>query len=165
MLLFLQRMPVTFHNADITFSLKQKKELKNFIERQFSSLNNQIIKLSFVFCSDEYLLDINKKFLGHDYYTDIITFPLSEDKTHIEAEIYISIERVKENSERYLENMAKANCGFEDELHRVMFHGVLHLIGHKDKTKNQKIAIRKMEEIWIKKFNIQRKIKRKTNYK
>ena len=153
-------MPITFHNADIKFSLRNRTALRKFIIKQFtnhqSPITNSLINLSYIFCSDEYLLNINRQFLNHDYYTDIITFPLSEDKKHIEAEIYISIERVKENSSQYTvwgkQKVQPTNHQFTNELHRVMFHGVLHLLGYKDKTKAQKAEMRKMEDTWLKKF-------------
>ena len=156
-------MPITFHHADIKFSLRNRTALRKFIAEQVNQLTNQSINLSYIFCSDEYLLNINRQFLNHDYYTDIITFPLSADKKHIDAEIYISIERVKENSSQYAvggRQKAKpanhqspiTNHQFTSELHRVMFHGVLHLLGYKDKTKAQKAEMRKMEDTWLKKF-------------
>ena len=159
-------MPISFHTADVKFSLKQKKELKAFIHSQILKFSNsQIVELSFVFCSDEYLLDINKRFLNHDYYTDIITFPLSEDEQSLAGEIYISIERVKENSLQFADKPTnslkkeplsstplRGSGGWEAELHRVIFHGVLHLLGYKDKTKAQKTEMRKMEDKWIKEW-------------
>ncbi|MES2620057.1 MAG: rRNA maturation RNase YbeY [Bacteroidota bacterium] len=150
-------MPLTFHTADVKFSLKEKKKLKEFIKHQISDTGHQTVNLSFIFCSDEYLLNINKKFLNHDYYTDIITFPLSDEKDKIEAEIYISVERVKENSLQLKDRKSEIRSQkseseerFSKELHRVMFHGVLHLLGYKDKTKVQKAEMRKMEDKWLK---------------
>lgn len=149
-------MAITFHTADIKFSLRNRIALRKFITEQITkSSNYQIVKLSFIFCSDEYLLNINRQFLKHDYYTDIITFPLSESKEHIEAEIYISIDRVKENSLKFKDQSSKtkAKSGeFIDELYRVIFHGVLHLLGYKDKTKTNKLEMRKMENLWINRF-------------
>ena len=138
-------MPVTFHNADIKFQLTQKSELKKFIaERGLKEAKKKLL-LNYIFCSDKYLLDINRRFLDHDFYTDIITFPLGENENEIEAEIYISIDRVKENSK-------KLKIDFKTELHRVMFHGVLHLIGYDDKTKTQEKAMRKKENGWLEQF-------------
>lgn len=162
-------MSLTFHTADIKFSLKQKRKLKEFIAKRAKQSNNQTVKLSFIFCSDNYLLNINKKFLHHDYYTDIITFPLSKDKRQIEGEIYISIERVRENAEKFkyqeakskeqqakfLKQKSRSEHGFQKELNRVMFHGVLHLLGFNDKTKAQKAEMRKMEDKWLNKFKVQ----------
>src|ERR1700757_2229679 len=115
-------MPVTFHNADIKFQLTQKSELKKFIAGRALKEAKKKLHLSYIFCSDEYLLDMNRRFLNHDFYTDVITFPLFDNEKEIEAEIYISIDRIKENSK-------KLKTDFKAELHRVIFHGLLHLIG------------------------------------
>jgi len=164
-------MPITFHTADIKFSLRNRIALRRFIELQIRKFGKGVdfkIKLSFVFCSDEYLLNINRQFLNHDYYTDIITFPLSESKEHIEAEIYISIDRVRENALKFKAKQPSNSLkggplrkptlfrgpegSVDEELHRVMFHGVLHLLGYKDKTKANKLEMRKMEDVWINRF-------------
>jgi probable rRNA maturation factor len=151
-------MPITFQNADVDFLLKHKKKLLAFIARQLKENGFRAFTLSYIFCSDDYLLDMNRKFLGHDYYTDIITFPLKEDIGKLEAEIYISIERVKENAETLAKQSGQTakqiNSAqiFENELNRVMFHGILHLLGHKDKTKAQKLQMRKREEEWLQFF-------------
>jgi len=94
--------------------------------------------LTYIFCSDDYLLEINQGFLQHDFYTDIITFDYST-KTEVESEIYISIDRVNENA-------SVLNVSLEQELHRVMVHGVLHLCGLKDKTKAQQAEMRAAED-------------------
>lgn len=159
-------MPITFHTADIKFSLRNRIALRSFLHHQITTSSNQRINLSFIFCSDEYLLAINKQFLNHDYYTDIITFPLVQTKEELEAEIYISIDRVKENAEKYKDESPKSevrrkgktipsspgNRPLELELRRVIFHGVLHLLGHKDKTNANKLIMRKMEDEWISEF-------------
>lgn len=103
------------------------------------------LNITYVFCSDEHLLNMNKQFLEHDYYTDIITFPLFENEKEIEAEIYISVDRVKDNA-------IKLKTDFQEELHRVIFHGVLHLMGYKDKSKADKETMRGMENKWIRQF-------------
>ena len=162
-------MPITFHTADIKFSLRNRIALRKFITEQVTkSSSYQSINLSFIFCSDEYLLNINRQFLNHDYYTDIITFPLSESKEHIEAEIYISRDRVRENELKFKAKQPSNSLkggplrkptlfrgpegSVDEELHRVMFHGVLHLLGYKDKTKANKLEMRKMEDVWINRF-------------
>jgi probable rRNA maturation factor len=132
-------MAVSFHNADVTFTLGAKQNLKKFIANFFEKEKNKKISVSYIFCSDEYLLKINQDFLKHNTYTDIITFPLSETPGRVEAEIYISLERV-------LENAFKLKVPFDRELHRVMFHGILHLAGYKDKTKAEKIEMRESED-------------------
>lgn len=159
-------MAVTFHNADTKFTLKQKKELRLFLVQMIKAAGEMPGDLSFVFCSDNYLLEINRRFLNHDYYTDIITFPLSEGAEKLSGEIYISVDRVKENALKFGQNklkskktqgtltetqLAKQAQLTEGELNRVIFHGVLHLLGYKDKTRTQQSEMRKMEDLWLKK--------------
>ena len=98
-------------------------------------------ELSFVFCSDEYLLKMNIDYLKHDFYTDVITFDYSEGDI-ISGDVFISIERIKENSEKY-------NVSFENELQRVMIHGVLHLVGYKDKTEEELKQMREKESQYL----------------
>ncbi|OFY39499.1 MAG: rRNA maturation RNase YbeY [Bacteroidetes bacterium GWF2_40_14] len=100
--------------------------------------------ITIVFCSDEYLLEINKKFLSHDFFTDVITFDYSNKKT-ISGDIFISIETVRDNSSFYKKD-------FSNELHRVIIHGVLHLLGYKDRTKTQKLLMRERENFYLKKL-------------
>jgi probable rRNA maturation factor len=152
-------MPITFQNADVEFLLKHKKKLRDFITWQLKEAGFRAFTLSYIFCSDDYLLDINRRFLKHDYYTDIITFPLIEDNGRLEAELYISIDRVKENAKAFLspkEQIAnkQTNPGqsFENELIRVIFHGVLHLLGYKDKIKAQKLQMHRQEDHWLQIF-------------
>ena len=132
-------MAISFHTADISFVLKEKGKLKKFISSYFERLTGKSISASFVFCSDEYLLKINQNFLRHDYYTDIITFPLLQTAQKVQAEIYISLDRV-------IDNATKHKVSDTNELHRVMFHGILHLAGYPDKTKAQKTQMRKAEQ-------------------
>lgn len=131
-------MAITFSNSNSTFSLKAKTKIKNWISDVAKKEKRDIGNLSYVFTSDEDLLTINKQYLNHNTYTDIITFDYSEGKT-ISGEIFISIDRVRENSE-------KMDTTFEDELHRVIIHGVLHLCGHKDKTKIDSDNMRRLED-------------------
>ena len=98
--------------------------------------------LNYIFCSDKELLRINQEFLGHDFYTDIVTFELSETPGKIQGEIYISIDRVKENAK-------KLGVSFKSELHRVIFHGALHLCGYGDKTKSEKEEMRETEDYYL----------------
>lgn len=135
-------MPIRFYNADIAFSLKKKTVLQKFILQQFKKESGFSLSLNCVFCSDEYLLNVNRDFLQHDYYTDIITFPLEQTKTRTTAELYISIDRVRDNAETQ-------NVTFEDELHRVIFHGALHLCGFGDKTSAEEKLMRKKENEWL----------------
>ncbi|HTN07242.1 rRNA maturation RNase YbeY [Agriterribacter sp.] len=130
--------PINFYFPYRQFGLKRRKELKLFIRSTFKAEKKNLASLQYIFCADDYLLDINRQYLQHDYYTDIITFNLGTEKK-IEGEIYISVERVKENTQLM-------QTSFTEELHRVIFHGVLHLCGHKDKLKNEKQDMRRKED-------------------
>ena len=130
--------PVHFFFPYQNFSLTQRTELKSFIREIFKKENKKLLSLQYVFCTDEYLLEINRQYLQHDFYTDIITFELGTAEK-IDGEIYISAERVRENS-RLMQT------SFKEELHRVIFHGVLHLCGYKDKLKNEKLEMRTKED-------------------
>ncbi len=126
-------------------TLKERNRLKKYIKSLFKKESKSLNSLSLVFCSDKYLLNINKEFLNHNYYTDIITFDLSTDTNLIDAEIYISIERVKENAKTFKSTI-------KTELHRVIFHGVLHLCGYQDKSQSQKTIMRNKEDQALKKY-------------
>lgn len=138
-------MPIQFYFTDITVSLTERKRLKLFIKSIFNKKERQLNSLTIIFCSDEYLLDINKQFLQHDYYTDIITFNLSENVSIIEGEIYISVDRVRDNA---LTNKVT----IKQELHRVIFHGVLHLCGYKDKSAQAKKIMTAQEDNSLEKY-------------
>lgn len=138
-------MHISFHRADVTTSIKGTSTLKHFIATKFKKITGRDITLRVILCSDEYLLNINKTYLMHDYYTDIITFPLSKTTYTEEAEIYISIDRVKENARTH-------NTSFCNEFNRVLFHGVIHLTGQKDKTPKEQEMMRKQENQWIDDF-------------
>lgn len=132
---------VLFHYADRKLSIKGKRKIKEIIKAISVREKVALQRLDYIFCSDDYLLDINQKFLNHDYYTDIITFDLSE-RNGIKGEIYISVDRVKENA---LSN----NIIFEEEVARVIFHGFLHLCGYKDKKKADIQLMRKREDYYL----------------
>jgi rRNA maturation RNase YbeY len=121
---------IAFLTEDITFELKEKLKHKAWIKDAAKAEGFKIGELNYIFCSDAYLLDINQKYLGHDTLTDIVTFDNSEDPKMIEGDIFISIERVRENAVKF--------DTAESELKRVMVHGLLHLAGYKDKDKAQK---------------------------
>ena len=121
-------------------ALKERTRLKSFLVEKASSVKRPLASLNIIFCSDEELLAYNRDFLQHDYYTDIITFDLSPSKkAPLEAELYISVERVKDNAKTLGITYAK-------ELHRVVFHGLLHLLGYKDKQQKDKALMRVMED-------------------
>lgn len=119
-------MKINFHFLEKA-KLLNRRGLKSFLEQLTSQEDKQISQLDFIFCSDAYLLAINKSYLNHNYFTDVITFDLTPTPNEpITGEIYISVETIKSNALQY-------NTSFENELHRVIFHGVLHLCGYKDK--------------------------------
>ena len=122
--------------------LRDRNRLKKFLASLFKKEGKPLAELQYIFCSDDYLLAINRHYLSHDYYTDIITFDLSEKGQPINAEIYISVDRVRENAREFESSLKK-------ELHRVIFHGALHLCGYKDKTAAQEKKMRQMEEKYL----------------
>lgn len=136
---------VHFHFADKRTRLPASSLLKSFLLDLFRLENTSLITLRYIFCSDSYLLDINRQFLNHDYLTDIISFPLSEEGQPVEGEIYISIDRVKDNAGQY-------QVQFQEELLRVIFHGALHLCGYRDKTKNDKMLMRTKEDHYLERW-------------
>lgn len=129
--------PVEFHFLE-SVTLKNRLALKVFLRKLFKQEGMPMDSLRYIFCSDDYLLDINRQYLQHDYYTDIITFNLAEPRQAVVGEIYISIDRVKDNAHQF-------NATLTDELHRVIFHGALHLCGYKDKTKKEETLMRAKE--------------------
>ena len=130
---------IAFQAADISFSLKQRKAVRRWLTELGHTHGFRVANIQYIFCSDEYLLEINRSFLQHDYFTDIITFDLSEKKAELCSEIYISIPRVKDNARSF-------GVSFQNELHRVMAHGILHLCGFKDKTAKQEKEMRNAED-------------------
>jgi probable rRNA maturation factor len=138
-------MSVKIYYADIKVNLPQRRLLKAHIRTLFLDQQKNLESLTYVFTSDEHLLDVNRNFLNHDYYTDVITFDLSADRKRITGEVYISTERVKENAQQL-------GVDFLTELHRVMIHGALHLCGYKDKTSKDQLNMRKLEEKYLAKL-------------
>ena len=129
---------IFFHSEKIKFSLLRKNKIRNWLLKTIQKEGSDCEKIIFIFCSDTFLLSLNKKYLQHNTFTDILTFDYSEKKKKINGEIFISIDRVRDNAKRF-------NVGFSNELHRVMIHGILHLLGYKDKSKIQKSTMRKKE--------------------
>lgn len=125
-----------------------KTKLKVQIEQLFKKERVLLDSLNYIFCSDEYLLQINREFLKHDFYTDIITFDLSEKTGAVIGEVYISLDRVKENA-------ATLGTIFNEELLRVLFHGALHLCGYRDKKKADIEEMRKKEEQYLRLYKKQ----------
>jgi len=130
---------IKFSVLETGFGLVPENLSREWIGSVISLYGQAVGQLSFVFCSDDYLLDINKRFLSHDYYTDIITFDTHETPGFISGEIFISLDRVKANA-------LNAGIEFEEELARVIIHGVLHLLGFGDKTDGEKAEMRRNED-------------------
>jgi rRNA maturation RNase YbeY len=135
------RNPIHFHTEEVDFNLSHKEEYTFWIEDVISRESKNCGDLNFIFCSDEYLLAINKDYLNHDYFTDIITFNYNDEDT-ISGDIYISTDRIAENAK-------ERDISFELELRRVMIHGVLHLIGYDDKDPVSQAAMRAQEDFCL----------------
>jgi len=134
-------MPINFFTEDSSFTLKNKRKLKYWIQDTVQLENCKTGEINYIFTSDKYLLNINKQYLSHNYYTDIITFNYCENKV-INGDIYISIDTVKNNSTRFA-------VTFNEELNRVMIHGVLHLLGYDDHNEKEKSQMREKENYYL----------------
>jgi rRNA maturation RNase YbeY len=133
---------ISFFEEDISFKPKNKLALRGWIKDAITAEGYKLSELNYIFCSDSYLLQINRRYLNHDTYTDIITFDNSDLEKTIVGDIFISAQRV-------MENAAKFKTSPIDELHRVMIHGALHLLGYKDKTPESKILMTQMEDKYL----------------
>lgn len=130
---------ISFETEDIHFELTNYQQVSAWIKQVIHNHNFELGELTYILCSDEYLHKINLEYLDHDTYTDIITFDNADEDGTIEGDIFVSVERVKENA-------AELKIPFEDELHRVLIHGILHLLGHDDTTPELKASMRKEED-------------------
>lgn len=135
-----------FFSEKKTFVFNNKNKIRRLIKKITLEEKKGLSFLNIIFCSDVYLLNINKKHLNHDYYTDVITFDYSEKNKNIEGDIYISVDRVKENATKYKQNKSV-------ELIRTIIHGVLHLSGYKDKTKKEKEIMTTKENKYLSLYN------------
>ncbi|MBS1521347.1 MAG: rRNA maturation RNase YbeY [Bacteroidetes bacterium] len=133
---------INFFEEDISFKLKNKTAVKQWVKATIEAEGYKLKELNYIFCSDEYLLKINRQYLDHDTYTDIVTFDNSEKDGIIEGDIFISIDRIRENA-------IKFNSGEVNELHRVIIHGALHLLGYPDKTSETKKAMTGKEDHYL----------------
>lgn len=138
-------MKISFNRADRNATLANRVALKAFIERSVQKEGLAIDSLQYIFCSDKFLLNINKTYLKHNYYTDIISFDLSETRGKLIGEVYISIDRVKDNAKTH-------KTALKEELLRVIFHGALHFCGFKDKKPGDIKKMRFLEEKWMKSY-------------
>jgi len=135
-------MAIQFFFLEQNISLANRTALKEFIATLFIKEKKKVGELSYIFCSDEYLLQINRSHLKHNYYTDIITFDLSNSPRTIIGEVYVSTDRVRNNA-------ADLGVSIKEELHRVIFHGALHLCGYKDKTNRDAKEMRAAEDRYL----------------
>ena len=140
---------IRFSTLDVDMPLVEPQRDKEWIEAVVSGYGKSIGELYYYFCSDEKLLEINRERLGHDFYTDIVTFPLTDCETVLSSEFCISVDRIKENAVTF-------GRSYESELHRVIIHGVLHLIGFDDHADEDKKEMREKEEealkVWTRDF-------------
>jgi len=134
-------MPIKFFNEDTQFNLKARNKLKNWINNSIEQEKSKTGEINYIFTSDKYLLEVNNEYLSHNYYTDIITFNYCNENI-INGDIFISIDTVKNNSKRF-------NVTFIEELHRVMIHGVLHLLDYDDHSDEEKAEMREKENYYL----------------
>lgn len=138
-------MGVHYFSEDVAFPNIKRRITTGWIKQVISIEGKRVGDVSFIFCSDDYLLEVNRKYLNHDYFTDIITFDNVEGSL-ISGDIFISVDRVKENSIEFA-------TSFDNEIHRIIIHGVLHLLGYKDKVKKDKHLMTQKEDLYLKLFN------------
>lgn len=133
---------ISFFNADVSYVLRSKNEVRKWLSQVVKIEGFRIGELSIILCSDEYLFKMNVQYLKHKTYTDIITFDQSESKGEVSGELYISIDRIKENAKTLKTNLI-------DELHRVVVHGTLHLCGYGDKDPKSKLKMTQKENFYL----------------
>ena len=136
---------VNFYFEEALPKPARRQNLRNFLALLVKNEKKKLRELNYVFCSDRFLLNINRQYLKHNYYTDIISFDLSNSPTEIAGEIYISAKRVKDNARQLRQP-------FQKELHRVIFHGALHLCGYQDKTEKEQAQMRRREDYYLQKY-------------
>ncbi|SFF03611.1 rRNA maturation RNase YbeY [Thermoflexibacter ruber] len=138
-------MSIHFFTEDIKYQVKHKSILKKWLKEAIKAHHYLLQELNVILCSDDYLYEMNIKYLDHDTLTDVITFDNSDKEQTVEGDIFISLDRIKENAQNL-------NIPFEKELHRVIIHGTLHLLGFKDKTSQDQEIMRKIEDFWLEKL-------------
>jgi rRNA maturation RNase YbeY len=135
-------MTVNFFNENTQFVLREKRKIRAWIQNTIESEGKVGKSVNFVFCDDDYLSELNIKYLKHNTLTDILTFPQEEENGLISGDIFISVPRIKENAILY-------NVPFTEEVHRVMIHGILHLAGYRDSTKSEKAEMKVKEDFYL----------------
>lgn len=133
---------IRFFSEDVPYKLSQKQATRQWLKQQAEREGYAVGDLNFIFCSDEYVLQVNRDYLQHDYYTDIITFDQSEEEGKIEGDIFVSVERVSDNARQL-------GVPVEQEMRRVLAHGLLHLCGYGDKTNEEETRMRAKEDEWL----------------
>jgi probable rRNA maturation factor len=133
---------IQFFIEDVDFKVPQPRKTKSWLQSIIKAEGFSLNQLNYIFCSDEYLLNVNRQYLDHDFYTDIITFDNSEEEAVVEGDIFISIDRVKDNAQ-------ELNKSFEEELRRVLAHGILHLVGYDDQEDEQEQEMRAKEDFYL----------------
>jgi probable rRNA maturation factor len=134
-------------NYELDFQLENEELFSSWISRVILSENKKEGDINYIFCDDEYILEINKQYLDHDYYTDIISFDYSVGN-ELHGDVFVSIDRVKENAQDF-------NVSFNEELKRVLIHGILHYAGYKDKSEDDEILMRQKEDEKINMFHVE----------
>ena len=138
----MSKVNINFFNEETSYILKNKRTIKAWVAQTIAAEGYALQELNFILCSDEYLLRINQEYLDHDTYTDVITFDNSEELKTIVGDIFISIERIKENATAFKHTIAQELC-------RVIIHGTLHLLGFRDKTKAEKLKMTEKEDQYL----------------
>ena len=132
---------VSFHSEQTDYSVSNESQIADWLISVCQKEGKSLSEISIILCSDDYLLEVNRQYLNHNYYTDVITFDYSEE-TAISGDIFISIDRVKENAQSFATKMV-------DELHRIIVHGILHLLGYTDKTIGAKEEMTSKEDFYL----------------
>lgn len=135
----MEEADINFFTEDVEFEIPNADKRRQWIDSIIRQHEKEVVELNYILGSDEYIHKINLEYLDHDDYTDIITFDNSEEESVIEADIFISLDRIRENAKEY-------GVTFKDELDRVLIHGVLHLLGYGDKTEQDKQEMRQKED-------------------
>ena len=144
----MSNLKIHFFEEQCHYKIRNKSRLKRGIQQIISDSRKNRAEINIVICRDEFLLEYNRRFLKRDYLTDVISFDLSDEEQIIYGEVYISIDRIKENAAKY-------RISVEEELARVIFHGALHLTGFNDNTERERKEMQKQEEIYLKSSEIQ----------
>src|SRR5690606_1277094 len=133
---------IRYFSEDTNFSIPYPRKTSRWLNDVARREKTEIREINYIFCSDPYLLDLNRRYLQHDYYTDILTFDNSGGEGPLAGDIYISVDRVRDNAKQF-------GVSFDEELHRVMVHGILHLIGYTDTSPSRKKAMKKKEDAYL----------------